>query len=126
VLAEATAYDAIFLDVEMPGMDGFELCTRIHATTSNRITPVVFVTRHADFDARAKSSLTGARDLIGKPFLTFEVALKALTLVLNRRLQAQAHGLMGLGEEGASNNSQIDGPVPEAPPNPPCTLVHAS
>jgi DNA-binding response OmpR family regulator len=90
-------------------MDGFELCTRIHATTANRTTPVVFVTRHTDFDVRAKSSLTGARDLIGKPFLTFEVALKALTLVLRRRLQTQAHGLMGVGEVEAPDNV----PAPE-------------
>ena len=35
--------DIILLDVMMPGMDGFELCTRIHATDSNATTPVVFV-----------------------------------------------------------------------------------
>jgi len=88
VLAEEHHYDVIFLDVEMPGMDGFELCSRIHETGPNRTTPVVFVTRHSDFNSRAKSSMTGARELIGKPFLIFEVAVKALTLVLRQRLQS--------------------------------------
>jgi Response regulator receiver domain len=46
-------YDVIFLDVQMPGMDGFEVCTKIHETTLNRSTPVVFVTIVSDFDARA-------------------------------------------------------------------------
>jgi CheY-like chemotaxis protein len=79
-------YDAIFLDVQMPGMDGFETCTKIHGTELNRSTPVVFVTCQSDFDARAKSTLSGGMDLIGKPFLTFEITVKALTLALRGRL----------------------------------------
>jgi CheY-like chemotaxis protein len=81
-------YDVIFLDVQMPGMDGFELCSKIHETVSNRITPVVFVTCQGDFNARAESTLCGGNDLIEKPFLTFEITLIALTLALRRRLQA--------------------------------------
>jgi CheY-like chemotaxis protein len=89
-LAETQPYDVIFLDVEMPGMNGFELCSRIHGTSANQTTPVVFVTRFSDLDARAKSCLAGGEDLLGKPFLIFEIAVKALTLVLRRRLQLQA------------------------------------
>ena len=87
-LAQASrhAYDVIFLDVQMPGMDGFELCTKIHNTVPNRLTPVVFVTCHSDFDARCKSTLSGGNDLMGKPFLTFEVCVKALTLAWEGRL----------------------------------------
>jgi CheY-like chemotaxis protein len=85
-LCEKTTYDAIFLDVQMPGMDGFELCSKIHQTAANRATPVVFVTCQSDFEARAKSTLAGGNDLMGKPFLTFEITLKALTLVLRGRL----------------------------------------
>ena len=91
-LAQATlqAYDVIFLDVQMPGMDGFELCTKIRDTLPNRHTSVVFVTIQSDFDARCKSTLSGGNDLIGKPFLTFEVTVKALTLALHGRLQGRA------------------------------------
>ena len=83
-------YDVVFLDVEMPGMDGFELCARIHATAPNATTPVIFVTRHSEFNAQATSCATGGQDLIGKPFLPFELAVKAFTVVMRRRLQA--HG----------------------------------
>ena len=91
-LAQATrqAYDVIFLDVQMPGMDGFELCTKIRDTVPNRTTPVVFVTHQSDFDARCKSTLSGGNDLMGKPFLTFEVTVKALTLALHGRLRGRA------------------------------------
>lgn len=89
-LAQASqqAYDVIFLDVLMPGMDGFELCTKIRDTDLNRATPVVFVTGQSDFDARAQSTLSGGNDLMGKPFLTFEITVKALTLGLQGRLHA--------------------------------------
>jgi len=85
-LAERHVYDAIFLDVQMPGMTGFELCSAIHDTKLNRNTPVVFVTSQSDFGARANSSLCGGIDLIGKPFLSFEITVKALTLALRGRL----------------------------------------
>jgi CheY-like chemotaxis protein len=88
-LAQATrqAYDVIFLDVQMPGMDGFELCTKIRDTVPNRNTPVVFVTSHNDIDACTQSTLSGGNDLMGKPFMIFEVTVKALTFALRGRLQ---------------------------------------
>jgi CheY-like chemotaxis protein len=87
IRANQQAYDAIFLDVQMPGMDGFELCLKIRETVLNRTTPVVFVSSQCDFDARARSTLTGGNDLMGKPFLTFEITVKALTLALSGRLR---------------------------------------
>jgi CheY-like chemotaxis protein len=88
-LAQASmiAYDVIFLDIQMPNMDGFELCSKIRETSLNRHTPIVFVTCHSDLDARARSNLCGGTDLIGKPFLTFEITVKALTLALRARLE---------------------------------------
>ena len=85
-LVQRQEYDVIFLDVEMPGMDGYALCAKIHETELHRTTPVVFVTRHGDFAARTKSTLSGGYSLLGKPFLVFEVVLKAITLVLQGRL----------------------------------------
>jgi CheY-like chemotaxis protein len=85
-LAQDNAYDVIFLDVQMPGMDGFELCKKIRASQFNQTTPIVFVTCQSDFSSRAQSSLAGGCDLIGKPFLTFEITAKALMLALRNRL----------------------------------------
>jgi CheY-like chemotaxis protein len=86
-LATQNSYDAIFLDVQMPGMNGFDLCVKIRQTELNRTTPIVFITCQNDFSARSRSSVVGGQDLIAKPFLTFEVALKALTLVIQHRLR---------------------------------------
>lgn len=88
-LATENAYDLIFLDVQMPGMDGFELCTKIRALPINKTTPVIFVTSLTDFKSRARSSLSGGTDLIAKPFMFIELAVKALTHVIRGRVLQQ-------------------------------------
>jgi CheY-like chemotaxis protein len=86
-LAASQNYDAIFLDVDMPGMDGFELCTWIHQMERHRHTPVVFVTRYNNVHTRARVALSGGESLIAKPFISGEIAVKALTLTLRGRLK---------------------------------------
>ena len=103
------AYDVIFLDVQMPGMDGFELCTKIRDTVPNRATPVVFVTIQSDFDARCKSTLSGGNDLMGKPFLTFEVTVKALTLALHGRLAGRTPETAPGTRPGPGHGGFVDG-----------------
>lgn len=85
-LAGETVFSLIFLDVQMPGMDGFDLCTKIRALPTNKDTPVVFVTSLTDFKSRAKSSLSGGNDLIAKPFMFIELSVRALTYALRGRL----------------------------------------
>ncbi|MHB8524095.1 MAG: response regulator, partial [Limisphaerales bacterium] len=76
-----------FLDIAMPGMDGFELCTRLRALPTNQQTPVVFLTGVADFENRAQSILRGGNDLMAKPFLPAELIVKALTHIYKSQLQ---------------------------------------
>lgn len=118
-LAFATkqSYDIIFLDVEMPGMDGYELCTKIRETLCNKNTPAVFVTRHSDFNSRAKSSISGGQDLIGKPYLSFEITVKALTLVLRNRLQpgAVVPRTLETAAPGSAGVSPASAASPQAP-----------
>ncbi len=85
-LATETQFNLIFLDVQMPGMDGFDLCTRIRTLPTNKTTPVIFVTSLTDFKSRARSTLSGGTDLIAKPFMFIELSVKALTYVLRGQL----------------------------------------
>jgi CheY-like chemotaxis protein len=78
-LLEQNAFDLIFLDMELPEISGTEVCDRLRRTDINRATPVVFVAANADFENRARSARSGGNDLIAKPFLPLELALKALT-----------------------------------------------
>jgi DNA-binding response OmpR family regulator len=70
----------------MPGMNGFELCTRLRTYPTNAKTPVIFVTGLTDFESRAKSTLSGGSDLIAKPFLFMELAVKAITHILRTQI----------------------------------------
>ena len=75
-------YDLIFLDVNMPGMDGFELCKQIRALAIHATTPIVFLTGLATLENRVQSSLCGGNDFIAKPFNLHELSVKAITLIL--------------------------------------------
>jgi CheY-like chemotaxis protein len=108
-LASRQTYDVIFLDVEMPGMEGLELCAKIHETELNRSTPVVFVTCHSDFASHAESTVNGRYDLLGKPFLVYELILKAITLVLRTRLG------QGAAEPCSASNEAPGASIPAAP-----------
>ncbi len=88
MLAERT-FDLVFLDVDMPGMNGFELCTKLRALQRNKTTPVVFVTSLTDFESRANSTISGGNDLIAKPFLFIELTVKALVYILRGRPPAK-------------------------------------
>ena len=85
-LASQTSYEVVFADVKMPGLDGFTLCSKLHETAANTDTPVVFVTCHSDEASRSQAARCGGADFIAKPFLLSEITLKALTLILRRRL----------------------------------------
>ncbi len=80
-------FDLVFLDVDMPGMSGFELCTKLRNLPQHKKTPVVFVTSLSDFDNRTSSMMAGGNDFIAKPFLFIELTVKALIHVLRGKLR---------------------------------------
>ncbi len=79
-------FDVIFTDVMMPKMDGFAFATAVRGIPNHHATPIVFVTVLSDFETRSKSVLSGGDDLLAKPFIAAEVAVKAFTLALRRRI----------------------------------------
>ena len=87
-------FDLVFLDVDMPGMNGFELCTKLRTLPAHKKTPVVFVTSLNDFESRANSTMSGGNDFIAKPFLFIELAVKALVYVLRGRLPQLAEPVL--------------------------------
>ena len=80
-------YDLVFLDVDMPGMTGYELCSKLRAMPQHKKTPVVFVTALSGFENRTSSMMAGGNDFIAKPFLFIELTVKALMHVLRGKLQ---------------------------------------
>lgn len=83
---EENPYDLVLLDIEMPSMDGFEVCRRLRQLPGYQRTPVIYVSSHSDFENRAKSILSGGGDLISKPVFPMELAVKAVTHLLKSQL----------------------------------------
>jgi CheY-like chemotaxis protein len=82
----AKRYDLVLLDIEMPGMNGFEVCRRLRLLPGYEKTPVIYVTAHADFANRAKSILSGGGDFISKPVFPIELAVKVLAHLLRKEI----------------------------------------
>jgi CheY-like chemotaxis protein len=88
-LAELTEqpFDLIFVDVNMPGMDGFELCRQLRETPLHAATPIVFLSGLATVEHRTQSAVSGGTDFIAKPFNLYELTVKALTHILRAQMQ---------------------------------------
>lgn len=89
-LVNRAKFDFIALDVDLPDLSGYELCGKIRTLPDYAHTPVVFVTPINDFESRANTTMSGGTDLIAKPFLFVELAIKALVYVWRNRLPQTA------------------------------------
>jgi class 3 adenylate cyclase len=76
--------DLILLDVQMPEMDGFEVCRRLRSDESTQFLPVVMVTS-SDNEVRVDAINAGADDFIAKPFNQQELLARVRSLVRLKR-----------------------------------------
>ncbi|MBV8258459.1 MAG: response regulator transcription factor [Actinobacteria bacterium] len=93
-MARAVDYDAIVLDVMLPGLDGFEVCRRLRA--DGIWSPVLMLTARDAVDDRVMGLDAGADDYLAKPF-SFEELLARLR-ALTRRAPVQRPSVMEVGE----------------------------
>ena len=79
--------DLILLDVEMPDLDGYEVCARLKANPALSQIPVIFVTARSDPKDQAKGLLAGAVDYLIKPISAPITLLRVRTqlALLNQR-----------------------------------------
>ncbi|RDH83554.1 MAG: response regulator [endosymbiont of Escarpia spicata] len=69
-LAEAQRHipDIVLLDVEMPGLNGYEVCDRLRQTEATKDVPVVFLSSHSSLRERMLGYEMGGDDYLAKPF----------------------------------------------------------
>jgi PAS domain S-box-containing protein len=67
VLAQSAQPQLILLDVMMPGMDGYAVCSQLKANAATRHIPVIFVTAVDDAESETRGFALGAADYITKP-----------------------------------------------------------
>lgn len=81
------APDLILLDVMMPGIDGFEVCTRLKASSATRDIPVIFVTGQTEIEDETKGFEVGGVDYIHKPFSPAVVKARVHTHLVLRGIR---------------------------------------
>ena len=93
-MARAVSYDAIVLDVMLPGADGFEICRRMRG--NGVWSPVLMLTARDAVDDRVSGLDAGADDYLAKPF-AFEELLARLR-ALTRRAPAERPPVLEVGD----------------------------
>jgi PAS domain S-box-containing protein len=94
---ETGRFDAVLMDVTMPGMSGYEVARRVRQGTSeNRDVPIIALTAHSGADAREKARDAGMTAFATKPIDSHELGV-LLARVLSERGREGAAGAAGPG-----------------------------
>ncbi|MBT8401646.1 MAG: sigma 54-interacting transcriptional regulator [Rhodothermia bacterium] len=100
--------DLVLLDVQMPGIDGFETCDRLKSNVETRDIPVIFMTALSDTSDKMRGFDSGAVDYVTKPFQHEEVLARITTHLTLRRLQVELHDAnQSLEERVAERTSEL-------------------
>jgi len=89
-LAGATSFDAIILDIMLPGIDGLEVLRRLRG--QNRSTPVLILSAKSTLDDRLEGFKAGTDDYLTKPFSFSELLMRVNALL--RRAKGSNSGLV--------------------------------
>ena len=103
-------FDLILLDLNMPGMDGFQVMENLKQVERDSYIPVLVLTAHADHKVRALKA--GARDFLSKPFDLAEVLARVQNMIEVRLLHRKTEELHArvLSEQKASDRLMRDVP----------------
>ncbi len=79
--------DLILLDIMMPDMDGYEVCTTLKSDPSTAAIPIIFISALTDAADKVKAFQVGGMDYITKPFQIKEILARVNHHLMIRRLQ---------------------------------------
>lgn len=106
---EKKKFDLILLDIMMPGMDGFEVCSQIKKNPVISEIPIIFITAKKDSESIIKGFETGAVDYITKPFIQSELLVRARTQLNIKKSKEQIiHYLNEIEERNRNINNSIE------------------
>ncbi|MCK5523937.1 MAG: response regulator [Thiomargarita sp.] len=88
-IAKREQPDLILLDIKMPDMDGYEVCTHLKADEETRDIPIIFVSALNETFDKVKAFSVGGVDYITKPFQMEEVLARVATHLALRNTQKQ-------------------------------------
>lgn len=101
IASDIFGFDCILLDIQMPDMDGVELCRRIRCIKKCRSVPIIMLTSLSNRDCIFGAFKVGANDYITKPFDTIELAARLRSSTKMNVLQQSIQITGELSEETA-------------------------
>lgn len=78
-------FDLMLLDIMMPGMSGYEVCSEIKKNAGDNEAPVIFITAKTDSDSIVEGFNCGAVDYVTKPFIRSELLARVKTQIKIKR-----------------------------------------
>ncbi|PZO55640.1 MAG: hybrid sensor histidine kinase/response regulator [Phormidesmis priestleyi] len=112
--ATAELPDLILLDIQMPDIDGYEVCARLKANARTQHIPIIFISALDAALDKVKAFAVGGVDYITKPFQMEEVIVRVqnqLNLQAAKAQLAQAEKMASLGQLVAGIAHEINNPV---------------
>lgn len=85
LLDKGKRFDLIISDVMMPGMDGYELCTKVKGNIMTSHIPMILLTAKADNASKIEGLETGAEIYLEKPFSLDMLLAQIHSILLNRK-----------------------------------------
>ncbi len=85
--AQSNPPDLILLDINMPGMSGYDVCERLKADVRTADIPIIFISALDDTTDKIKAFTLGGVDYITKPFHVEEVLARVATHVALQKLE---------------------------------------
>jgi DNA-binding response OmpR family regulator len=111
---ERGTWDALVLDIMLPGVDGLEICRRARAMA--RYTPIIIISARSSEVHRILGLEIGADDYLAKPFSVLELVarVKALlrrveALAQNARLESGSLTIAGLAMDPVARDARLHG-----------------
>jgi two-component system sensor histidine kinase BarA len=103
-------YDIIFMDINMPVMDGINACQRIRQSSLNEHTPIVAVTAHAVAGERARLLALGFNEFLSKPLdeKMLHFTLQEFCPLIGQHSSQLSGSRTAITEQTGDNNNLID------------------
>ena len=109
------APDIILLDIQMPGIDGYQVCKTLKESGNTRLIPIIMITALKDVENKIKAIEVGADDFISKPFNKHEVLARVRSLLkvkyLNDQLDTAENVIFAMASAIESKDKYTEGHI---------------
>ncbi|MCP3926889.1 MAG: response regulator [Desulfobacterales bacterium] len=99
--------DLILLDIQMPEMDGYEVCKRLQDDPETQEIPIIFITAMTDVEDKTMGFKIGAVDYITKPFHSAEVIARVKTHLSRKKMREELNAQNIILEEKVKEKTEV-------------------